>query len=177
MKSNHSIAVVLIFSLAVQLSGCSWIHMKRVPEGYTPDQELECDGYTLPVVDLGVMGGILGLGGLAAGLVFNYRSLQVGGYEGMAFGGFMALVGGVFAILRLFSAMTGFCWGHTCNTALELRAEWLKTHPAQMQVASNAGQEALKKPAAKNDLNVETDKALPEASKSDAQKKRSRRNA
>jgi hypothetical protein len=117
------VSILLVFCLSAHLAGCSWIAMKRVPEGYQPSQELECSGYKTVIID----GAAMGLFGGAAGLMtIGAESFQDRVYSAI-FGGLFGLA----AVLCGASGVTGLCWADTCSDARKMRGDWLKLHPEE----------------------------------------------
>lgn len=147
MKLNGAIAIVLVMTIPSLCTGCSWIGMSTVPEGYHPSQELECSGCTAPVID-GVVSGTMLVGAFALiALVSGFSSGTPCEHDGtfcVDFSGIdnafqtagagisagMILVGAVYLV----SAITGASRAGECKKARVLREAWLEMDPEQRKL-------------------------------------------
>jgi len=123
LKAIRSISIVLILMMSIQVSGCSWIEIKKKPPDYKPSQDIVCSGYAAPVFDLIVaVGSITALAVVASG---KYKSR----YDdiGNALVGTILLSTGIpGSAIFPWSCIYGFYKVSECKNAEEEHEKWLK---------------------------------------------------
>ena len=119
------VAILLSIFLAVHGAGCSSF-MVRVPDNYQPSEDIECSGYTRPILD-----GILSLGSALFVVVLINKTGGISG-AGVMLNLYTVPATGAGAIFAA-SSIVGFVRSNECSKALKAREAWLRMTPEQQE--------------------------------------------
>ena len=123
-----------VIALTLSLSACSWIVTKKVPDKWTPKQDLECteENWIPGATDLVVPPVLLAIGLMAIGVYTSEEDpelLSDGEQNFVRLGQVAGLIGVPWALVGIPSAITGSRWTKKCREAKEKQKEWFRTHP------------------------------------------------
>ena len=132
MKAMQILAIILVFCLAVQGVGCSMTIMNKVPDDYTPSQELHC-GWTLwPFLD----GLITLLSGTVASLsYYGISQINCDGHGDCGRTTLFVSMSPLWMIFLLYAISTGYGFhcAHECDETFEAHRKWRRMTPEQQK--------------------------------------------
>ena len=118
---------------ALALTGCSWIATAKVPDKWTPNQELKCTSHKwLVATDIFVPLALVAVA--VSSIVPKYSeedpdSLSDSKKRWVHAGELATVVGVPWLLVVWASASHGSAWVNTCRDAKKKQKEWLHAHP------------------------------------------------